>query len=62
MVLILRAWRSRQAIEISDRAEYAGCASWVHLEAALADEAEPVLSDAAHAARVAAITAALEAT
>lgn len=62
VVLILRAWRTRQAIEIAERAEYAGCVSWVHLDAALADEAEPVLSDAAHAARVAAIEAALEAT
>lgn len=61
VVLILRAWRVRQAIEVADRAEYAGCVSWVHLEATLAGEAEPVLSDADHAARVAAIEAALEA-
>lgn len=59
VVLILRAWRLRQAIEIADRAEYAGCVSWVHLETSLAGEAEPVLSGAEHASRVAAIEAAL---
>lgn len=59
VVLVLRTYRLSQAIELADLAEYAGCVSWVHLAAGLAGDAEPVLTDDAHAARVAAVRAAV---
>lgn len=61
VVMVLRAWRLRQALDFDDRAKYAGCASWVDLAGPLVGEAEPVLTDDEHAARVATIAAALEA-
>lgn len=60
-VMLLRAWRTRQAIDLPDLAGYAGCVSWVDLAAPVAADLEPVLTDAEHAARVAAVRAALEA-
>lgn len=60
-VMVLRTWRLRQAVDLPDLAEYAGCVSWVDLAAPLAGDAEPALSDDEHAARVEAVRAALEA-
>jgi hypothetical protein len=48
-VLQLRVRRLARTIELSDRPGYAGCASWVHLDAAIGDEAEPALTDEQHA-------------
>lgn len=61
VVMVLRAWRLEQEIEIQDRSEYAGCHSWVDLAGPLAGAAVPALTDEEHAARVAAIDVALEA-
>lgn len=58
-VLLLRTYRMRQAIELPERAEYAGCSSWVHLAEALAGDVEPVLTDREHEARAAALRSAL---
>lgn len=58
-VLFLRTYRLGQAVELPDRAEYAGCHSWVELAGDVAGEVEPVLSDDEHAARAAALRAAL---
>jgi hypothetical protein len=60
-VMVLRTWRTRQPLDLPDLAEYAGCVSWVDLAAPAAADLEPVLSDDAHAARLAAVRAALEA-
>lgn len=58
-VLVLRAYRARGAAEVPERPGYAGCVSWVHLDAPVAAEVEPALSDGEHAARVAAVRDAL---
>lgn len=58
-VLVLRAYRARRAAEVPERPGYAGCVSWVHLDAPVAAEVEPALSDGEHAARVAAVRGAL---
>jgi hypothetical protein len=60
-VMFIRTWRISQAFDLPDLAEYAGCVSWVDLAAPLRAAAEPVLADAAHEARLAAVRAALEA-
>lgn len=60
-VMVLRAWRTSQPIDLPDLAEYAGCHSWVDLAAPAAAELAPALPDAEHAARLAAVRAALEA-
>lgn len=57
--LVLRAYRARRAAEVPERPGYAGCVSWVHLEAPVAAEVEPALSDDEHAGRVAAARDAL---
>jgi hypothetical protein len=59
-VLLLRTYRSRQAVELPDLAEYAGCHSWVDLAEAVAGDVEPVLSDREHDDRRAALRSALE--
>lgn len=60
-VMFLRTYHLKgdRAFELADLAEYGGCTSWVDLASALAGDAEPVLSDAAHEARRAALRAAL---
>ncbi|MFZ6184537.1 DUF1802 family protein [Nannocystis pusilla] len=58
-VLFLRTYRSGQVIDIADRAEYAGCHSWVDLAEVAAGDVEPVLTDREHAARVAELRSAL---
>lgn len=58
-VLVLRTYRLSQPILLPDRPGYAGCVSWVHLDEALAGEASPALTDDEHAARAAAVRAAL---
>jgi hypothetical protein len=47
-VLPVRVWRAAEAVELPERAEYAGCKSWVDLGRPLpTDGATPVLSEAA---------------
>jgi hypothetical protein len=58
-VLLLRTYRLRQAVELPDRAEYAGCHSWVDLAEAVAGAVDPVLTDDEHEARAAALRSAL---
>jgi hypothetical protein len=60
-VLLIRTYRLSQAIDLADRAEYAGCTSWVHLAGDLAGDVAPVLAEDAHATRAAALRRALEA-
>ncbi|MDC0673331.1 DUF1802 family protein [Nannocystis radixulma] len=59
-VLLLRTYRTRQAIELPDLAEYAGCHSWVDLAEVVAGDVDPVLSDQEHDERRAALRSALE--
>jgi hypothetical protein len=54
-VLFLRTWRLRQPVTFPDRPGYAGCVSWVHLDAPVAGEADPARSDDAHAQEAAAL-------
>lgn len=58
-VLFLRTYRSGQVSEIADRAEYAGCHSWVDLAEEVTGDVEPVLSDREHAERRADLRSAL---
>ncbi|WAS93353.1 DUF1802 family protein [Nannocystis punicea] len=58
-VLFLRTYRSGQLLDLPDRAEYAGCHSWVDLAEELAGAVEPVLTDREHGARVAELRSAL---
>jgi hypothetical protein len=47
-VLPVRVWRAAAAVELPERAEYAGCKSWVEMERPLPTEgATPVLSEEA---------------
>jgi hypothetical protein len=46
-VFAVRVYRSAQTFEVPDRAEYAGCRSWVELDEALPAEGEPVLGEEA---------------
>lgn len=48
-VLHLRTRRLTQAVELPDRPGYAGCVSWVRLDAPVGGEAVPVASDEEHA-------------
>jgi hypothetical protein len=49
-VLAVRVYRARQAFDLPDTAEYAGCRSWVELDRALPTEgAMPVLGEKAFA-------------
>lgn len=49
-VLTVRAYRLPQPVEVVERAEYAGCKTWVHLEHGVpTDGAIPVLTDEAFA-------------
>ncbi len=57
--LHLRVYRLAEPIERPDRPGYAGCVSWVHLDEPVRGAAEPVVSDAEHARREAALVAML---
>ncbi|HEY8375302.1 MAG TPA: DUF1802 family protein [Nannocystis sp.] len=59
-VLLLRTYRLGQVLDLPERAEYAGCISWVHLAGELGGAVTPVLTDAEHAARAAWLRAAVE--
>lgn len=48
-VLHLRTRVLARAVELPDRPGYAGCVSWVGLDAPVVGEAEPVVDDAEHA-------------
>src|SRR5439155_23393655 len=49
-VLVVRVYRLPRPVEVVERPEYAGCKTWVELDAAVATEgAKPVMSDAAFA-------------
>ncbi|HEY2910139.1 MAG TPA: DUF1802 family protein [Gemmataceae bacterium] len=46
--MAVRVYRLKAPVEISERPEYAGCKTWVNLDAAINDaDARPVLADAA---------------
>lgn len=49
--LLLRVHRLTRPVELPDRPGYAGCVSWVHLDAPVVGVGEPVLSDEQHARR-----------
>lgn len=57
--LLLRVRRLAAPVELDDRPGYAGCVSWVHLDAPVAGEAAAVVGDEAHARVAAAVDAAL---
>lgn len=51
--LLLRVHRLTAPVHLPDRPGYAGCVSWVHLDAPVVGTGEPVLSDGEHARRAA---------
>lgn len=57
--LHLRVHRLAVPAVLPERPGYAGCVSWVHLDQPVRGEAEPVVSDAEHTRREAALVAAL---
>ena len=60
-VLLLRAYKLPQAHQISYRAEYGGCRSWIDLNEAIAIEAaNPVLDDATYKQKVSEIRHAID--
>lgn len=58
-VLMLRVHRLQRTAELPDRPGYAGCVSWVHLDAPVVGAAAPIVTDDEHARRTAGLRAAL---
>jgi hypothetical protein len=57
--LLLRVYRLNVPVHLPDRPGYAGCVSWVHLDAPVVGAGEPVLTDAEHGRRAAQLQALL---
>ncbi len=58
-VALLRVWRLEEPWEFPDQAKYGGCRSWLDLPEVPEAGLVPVLDDAAHAERMAALRAAM---